>query len=80
MPDNILSSADVGIGLDHRQTIPVRNWASFNTKNDTLESDGLLWLADKSQDCNRMTAAQHDNADAASHVKTQRGAVRKDEY
>jgi len=39
-----------------------------------------LWLADKSQDCNKTTIAQHDNAGASSHVKSQRGAARDDGY
>lgn len=49
-------------------------------KRSTLESDGLLWLADKSQDCNKTTIAQHDNAGASSHVKSQRDAARDDGY
>jgi len=38
------------------------------------------WLADKSQDCNKTTITQHDNAGASSHVKSQRGAERDDGY
>lgn len=49
-------------------------------KRSILKDDGLLWIADKSQDCNKTTIAQHDNAGASSHVKSQRGAAREDGY